>query len=40
MWYNVSEAIWRRVFALIAFWFLVVKVFKGRYLNQAAHFDS
>jgi hypothetical protein len=33
MWYNVSEAIWRRIFVMIAFWFLVVKVFKGKYLN-------
>jgi len=40
MWYNVSEAVWRRVFAFIVFWFLVVKVFKHKYLNAQNHYDT
>jgi len=34
MWYNISEALWRRIIFLIGAWFLLNKVFKDRFMNR------
>ena len=39
MWYNVSQAIWKRILIAIVLWFAIAKFGKRRYLNQGM-FDS
>ena len=39
MWYMVSNALWKRVFALFFIWFALNRLGKKRFLNQG-NFDS
>ena len=34
MWYYVSQAMWKRIFAGIALWFFINKIAKHRYMNN------
>lgn len=34
MWYMYSNALWKRILVFAAFWFLINRVFKDRYLNN------
>ena len=39
MWYQVSNATWKRIFVMIGLWFFVTRVAKGKYMNQGM-FDT
>ena len=34
MWYQVSNALWKRIFVMIGLWFFVTRVAKDRFMNQ------
>ena len=36
MWYQISQATWRRVLGMIFFYFLMTKILKKRYMNKGA----
>lgn len=40
MWYNISEALWRRIFYFIAFYFLATKLMKNKFMNANTNWDS
>lgn len=39
MWYQVSNAIWKRILIMIALWVFITRYAKKRYLNQG-NFDT
>ena len=40
MWWNVANAVWKRVFAGIFLWFFLTKIMKHRYMKANNNFDS
>ena len=34
MWYNVSQALWKRLIFMFFFYFFVTKIRKSKYMNQ------
>jgi hypothetical protein len=36
MWYQVSQALWKRLFAAVVMWFFFTKIAKHKFMNNGA----